>query len=486
MRTWAFGWFTTILVAGSGSPIGGPSAGAAQERSPGVAFVGVSVVTMEDDRVLPNQTVLVRGGRIVGLGPAARIRIPEGATRIDGKGRFLIPGLADMHVHFSSPGLSPGGADSLLDESLLRLYLANGVTTVLNLHGRPEHARMRDRVARGELLGPTIYTAGPVVNDSTLTFADGERIAAEYRSAGYDAVKVYNFLSRDGYLGITSAAKRVGIPAIGHIVRGLDAGLTRCEPSKVICHCPGCLEKTLRSGQIGIVHIEEVMYTELDHHPTKNPRDMTELEPRIDSIARRIAAAGVWVTPTLEAYKSITRQIEDLDAALAEPEVRYVPERGRTAWGRPQNSYLKRYRPEDAAAFWRAYALQEKMVVGFHRAGVRLMTGTDVGLPTIVAGFSLHGDLQDMVKAGLSPYQALQAGTANPGRFAREVLHRSDPVGTVTVGSRADLVLLDANPLEDVTRSRKINGVMVRGRWLDRSALDRILEELARNAPAHP
>jgi imidazolonepropionase-like amidohydrolase len=450
-----------------------------------MAVVGVSVVTMVDDKVLPDQTVIVRDGRITAVGPANRVKVPDGATRIDGSHRFLIPGLSDMHVHFSSPGLNSGGADSTYDEALLRLYVANGVTTVLNLHGSPGHARMRDRVARGDLLGPTIYTAGPVVNDSSLTHEAGERLAQDYKAAGYDVVKVYNQLSREGYLGITTAAKRVGIPVVGHIVRGLDeAGLSHCEPSRVICHCPGCLETTLRSGQIGIVHIEEVMYTELDYHPTKNPKDLAELETRIPPIAGRIAAAGVWVTPTLEAYKSITRQIADLDQALAAPEIGYVPERGRRAWGRPNNSYLKRYKPADGAAFWQAYGLQEKMALGFRRAGVKLLTGTDVGLPTIVAGFSLHGDLADLVKAGLTPYQALEASTSNPGRFAREVLKRPDKVGTVTVGSRADLVLLDENPLEDIAGTRKIRGVMVRGRWLDRAQLDRIFEELARTAPA--
>src|SRR5439155_3991993 len=244
-------------------------------------------------------------------------------------------------------------------------------------------------------------------------------------------------------------------------------------------HCAGWLEATLSSGQIGIVHMEEIMYTQLDYHPTKNPRDLAELETRIPAVARRVAAAGVWVTPTLEAYKSITRQIEDLDQALSGPAIRYVPARARESWGRPQNTYLKRYQPSDAAAFWQAYGLQEKMVKEFQRAGVKLMTGTDTGLPTIVAGFSLHGDLQDLVKAGLSPYEALVAGTVNPGRFAKAVLKSADAAGTITVGSRVDLVLLDGNPLTDVSQMTRISGVMVRGRWLPRPELDRILGELS-------
>jgi hypothetical protein len=435
------------------------------------AFVGVSVATMENDRILSDWTVVVEGGRISRMGPAREITPPVGAVQVDGKGRYLIPGLSDMHVHF--------GADSVVNEALLQLYLANGVTQVLNLHGSPLHLRMRSRVAAGELVGPTIFTAGPIVGDTSLTFEQGERIAADYRSAGYDVIKVYNQLTRDGYRGITMAAKREGIPVIGHIVRGLGlTGLSECEPSRVICHCPDCLEISLRSGQIGIVHIEEVMYSELDYHPTKNPKDLAALEAEILPAAKQIGAAGVWVTPTLEAYRSISAQINDLTKALSDPNINYVPVQGRANWGPPHNSYLKRYRPSDGPPFFKAYRFQQKMVKSFEQAGIKLMAGTDVGLPTIVAGFSLHRDLQDMVDAGLTPYQAVVAATRNPGAFVKEVLKAPEDRGTIAVGQRADLVLLDANPLADVRNTTRINGVMARGRWYDRPALDRVLRTL--------
>jgi len=473
MRARAAGPVRWCLTIGIIPIAAGRAAGQDRVPSPTAAFVGVSVLTMENDRVQPNWTVVVRDGRIDRVGPAGEIEVPKGATRIDGAGKFLIPGLADMHVHF--------GQDSSVNEALLKLYVAHGVTKVLNMHGSPLHLRMRGRVAKGELLGPTIYTAGPIVGDSTVPFEKGEKIVDDYRAAGYDFVKVYNLLAREGYRGITTAAKRVGIPVMGHILRGLDPdGLSQCEPTKSICHCPNCLETTLASGQIAVVHIEEFMYTELDYHPTKNPKDVATLEPDIPAMARQVAAAGVWVIPTLEAYRRITAQIENLARELAVPETQWVPAQGRKLWDVPENTYLKRYKPADAVPFWQAYRLQEKMAKGFHQAGVRLMAGTDVGLPTIVAGHSLHGDIQNLFKAGLSPYEALVTATANPGVFAKTILKGSDESGTISPGTRADLVLLDGNPLSDVTQTTKIRGVMVRGRWLARAELDRLLEELAR------
>ncbi|MEO8452254.1 MAG: amidohydrolase family protein [Gemmatimonadota bacterium] len=431
------------------------------------AFADVTVVPMDRERVIEHQTVLVRNGRISAIGPVKSVAVPRGAVRIDGSGKYLIPGLADMHIH-----LSENDEDN---RSLLALYLANGVTTVLNLNGSPRHLALRDSIARGEVLGPTIHTAGPIVNDSTLTFEGGQRLAVDYKAKGYEYVKVYNVLSQAGYAGIMAGAKRAGIPVIGHIVRSLGPhGLADCEPRGIICHCPTCAELSFNAGQVGVVHAEEFLYTYFDYHPTRSPKNPADLEPQIPVLAKRVAAARVSVTPTLEAYKTITEQIEDLEKILARPEVAYVPPRLLQRWQRPANGYVQRYKPTDAPAFWQAYGFQEKLVKAFQAAGVRLLAGTDAGITGVVAGFSLHGDLQDLVGAGLTPYQALRAATENPAEF----LHATDEVGAVAVGRRADLILVNSNPLTDVRNAARRAGVMVRGRWMPEAELERMLDGL--------
>ena len=222
---------TTIFQIASGTPRSQTAQPSADSPAV-VAFVNVNVIPFDRERILGAQTVIVRDGRITQIGPASNVKVPDGALKIDGRGKYLMPGLADMHVH-----LYPGaGQQNDLASQQLQLFLANGVTTVRNMIGKPEHLLLRDRVAKGELPGPTIYTAGPPMLGNTVpTPADAERAVTEQKKAGYDFIKVHEGLSPETYAAIVATAKRVGIPFAGHVTatvglkRALEARQTSIE-----------------------------------------------------------------------------------------------------------------------------------------------------------------------------------------------------------------------------------------------------------------
>lgn len=431
-----------------------------------VAFVGVNVLAMTAARIDPDQTVIVRDGRVVVLGPSRRVRVPRGVTVIDGRGKYLMPGLADMHIH-----LPPGDHER---EMLLKLYIATGITTVLNLNGSPGHLALRGRIAREEIVGPTMYTAGPTVDDSTLTREGGAELAIDAKRAGYDVIKVYNQLSRPGFLGITAAAESVGIPVVGHVVRSMG------------------LEESLAAGQRAVVHAEEYGYTFLLRALTDSePGERARTAVMVDSAARLTKRANAYVIPTLETFRTIIAESEQIDAMLARDEVAYVPLAifRRMHWGAAENQYVKRFnQPFALVRLRRHYALQQQLIAALFTAGVPLMTGTDAPVATVVPGFSLAGEIANLVQCGLTPYDALSAATRVPGEF----FPSDAPFGRVVRGSRADLLLLDANPLDNVDNVRRRSGVMVRGRWFSARELDAMLSEIRaenardRAAPAPP
>ncbi|MEO8452253.1 MAG: amidohydrolase family protein, partial [Gemmatimonadota bacterium] len=413
------------------------------------AFVDVNVVPMDSARVLERQTVVVRGGRITAIGPSRTTIIPPDATRIDAKGRYLLPGLSEMHAH-----LVENDQDN---RAFLDLYLANGVTTILSLRGHPLHLALRDQVARGEVIGPTIYTSGPFVNEPFSTTPDEvERAVVEQKRAGYDFVKMHGDLTREAYHRLFEVARREGIRVVGHAPRNLP------------------FEAMLEEHQEMVVHAEEYLYVYFKD-PMKDRADLDERTSRIPYMAKAVASAGTWLTSTLAVFRGIPEQVGDICAVMARPEMKYVQPRVAASWLPGNNNYLDRFGPDDEVRFWKQYAYLEKVVKGFHDAGVRLLAGTDPPVPSVVAGFALHLELKFLVAAGLTPYEALRTATYN----AAEFLHRLDEAGTVSVGKRADLLLLDGNPLADIGNTLRRAGVMVRGRWLSQPELQRMLDDRA-------
>ena len=400
-----------------------------------VAFINVNVVPMDAERVLKGQTLIVRGDRITDIGPAEQVKVPAGALRVDGVGKYLIPGLVDMHVHLRNYSEQDTA-------TLLRLYVCKGVTTVLNLSGAPRHLELRARVAKGELFGPTIYTSGPFISASPNPPPSPAEIEADVvaqKRASYDLIKIHGDFTREGYRKLFEVARREKMRVVGHSPRNLG------------------YEVMSEERQDAVAHAEEYIYDRQG-----NSGKFAEIEAKIPAIAQATAKAGTWLIPNLTAYKNIGEQAIDINAVFNRPEMRYLPPAIAAQWGPGANPYHARFRHLPADSFWARYRVLEKLTKGFRDAGVRLLAGTDAMNPSVVPGFSLHDELRDLVAAGLTPYEALRAATAN----AAEFLGATAEFGTVAIGRRADLALVEADPFKGVGNAARLAGVMLRGRWL--------------------
>jgi imidazolonepropionase-like amidohydrolase len=445
-----------VALACLGVACGGAPSRPTTRSVDAVAFVDVSIVDVDAGRVIEHRTVVIEDGAITAIGEASAEAVPHGARRIDGRGRFLAPGLADMHVHLDYGYELLGIPDAPPDERILGLLIAHGITTVRVPGGTPELLAWRERIARGELLGPTIVTAGPVVQDEprwgmpTDLVRDEEtarRVVRAQHQTGYDFVKVYSHLSRASYLAIVDEARAVGMPVEGHVPIG--AGL----------------EVVATSGQTAIDHAEELYNTFFAEEPD---------HARIPEAVALLTGRDIALVPTLITYRTVVEQWEGhLDALLARPEtapVLSVFPASRIFWTAERNPYVTVIR-EDPARGRAALELMHALVLALHRAGVPLLAGSDAAVPVVPFGAGLHQELECLVDVGLTPAEALRTATSNVARF----LHREHESGAIAVGRRADLVLLDASPLDDIRATRAIAGVMVRGRWLDRAALDALL-----------
>lgn len=385
---------------------------------------------MDRERILEDQTVIVEGDRFGQVGPSKAIKIPPSTRRIDATGMYLIPGLVDAHVHLESQIEFP-------------LYLANGVTTVFNLDGRPAHLLWRKQVANGELMGPTIFSTGPIFHQKR-TPEEDVKLVDEQAAAGYDAIKVYNQVSREEYPALIAEAKRKNLLLMGHVARG-----------------PG-FAMTLQAGQ-SIAHLEEIIYTNFN---PQNDDDFDHLvfdDSKIPALARQTKQANIYVTATLNNFALIVQQATDLDTFLKNPELKYVAPWTLENFGPANNRYKNHFAQRQYAVLRNLLAIQRKLLKALNDEGVPLMAGTDATEVGPVAGFGLPHELEEFVQDGLTPYQALETATAHPASYLRQ----SSEFGTIETGKRADLILLEGNPLNDISNTQKIVGVMVRGHWLD-------------------
>jgi len=421
------------------------------------AFMGVHVIPMDSERILWDQTVLVVGDRIVALGPASEVEPPPGVRLISARGRFLLPGLADMHVHVGT-------------ERDLTLFLAHGVTTVRNMWGFDWLLDWKREIERGEMLGPTIFTAGPLLDgdppiwDTSPVVTDpreAERIVRMQKREGFDFVKVYVRLSSEVYEAVVSEARRQGMAVAGHV------------PYQV------GLDRVLSAGQASIEHLDGYMEAlKRDDSPEITGGDVDRRffavsfvdRDKIAVLARKTRDAGVWNCPTLIVEKKWGTR-EETARFFERVEMAYVPPPTLDWWKDHSGLNLSR---ESADIARQGYAVRKDLVRALCDAGAGILLGSDTPNPLVVPGLSVHEELENLVEAGLTRYEALRAGTFDAARF----LGQEEEFGQVRVGARADLLLLDRSPLDAVSNASIPRGVMVRGIWLDREELDKMLCEV--------
>jgi imidazolonepropionase-like amidohydrolase len=419
-------------------------------QSPTTAFIGVSVLPMNRETVLADQTVLVRDGRITRLGPSATVQVPDGGIRIDGRGKFLMPALAEMHAHI------PGGkAPDAVIERTLFLYAANGIGTIRGMLGDPRHLAYRDRVAKGELVSPRIYTSGPSLNGNSVPTKEAAVAAVtSQKAAGYDLLKIHPGIKRDVFDALAEKAHQLGMTFAGHVP--LEVGLQRALEAKYrsIDHIDGYVEalakNPLQSEFFGVNLMNEVD------------------ESKIPELVRATKAAGTWIVPT-EALMVNLLNDEDPSAMARRPEMKYVqPQELVKKWIAQKQDMLTKIPAPDRQKF---LALRRRLIKALHDAGVPFALGSDAPQVWNVPGFSAHRELKALVAAGLTPYEALRTGTRDIG-----VYFNTPDVGVVAENTRADLVLLEANPLTDIGATSRIAGVMLNGRWLPADEIRKRLE----------
>ncbi len=425
-----------------------PSAACAQPAADVIAFENVTVIPMTDDRPLSGHTVLVQGDRIVAVGPAASVAVPAGARRVDGRGKYLVPGLAEMHGH-----VPPPSAPAQATEDVLFLYLANGITTVRGMLGAEGQLELRRRTNTGELLGPTLYLAGPSFNGNSVNSPEqAVQMVRAQRAAGWDLLKVHPGLTRPEYDAMARTAAQEGIRFGGHVPE--DVGLMHA----------------LRMGQETFDHVDG--YVEYVGG-AEGPIDPAKL----DSAVRATRAAGAWVVPTMALWEVLYTTLP-LDSLMAYPELRYASAQAVQQWVNAYNQ--RRNSPQfNAETSRRTIEARQLVLEALHHGGARILMGTDAPQQFSVPGFSLHREFPRMRAAGMTPYDILVTGTRNVGEY----FQRLDTFGTIAVGRRADLLLLDADPLADVANLQRIAGVMVRGRWVPRDEIRTRLEAIAARNP---
>ena len=414
-----------------------------------LAITHVTVIDTTGGPALADMTVVIRDGRIAGIEKSNRGAVMKNTQVVEGRGKFLIPGLWDMHVHLS-----------WTTASALPVLVANGVTGVRDMGGKLEEIdEWRTKIAAGLLAGPRIVRAGPILNGQKFNVfqmvpgnPDETRgVVRALKEAGVDFIKVHRRLPRDSYFALMDEAKRQGLPVVGHIPMTVapeeasDAGQATME------HTETLFEGTFSAGLKG----------------RKLPDAIRQFRAsEAEELFARFVKNHTAFTPTLAPYGAT---IEASDpSSPPDPNSRYVALSLKKEWQKQS----KPLSGEELAEWKRTFAELREVVRQMNRSGVTLMAGTDIAGPRI-PGFSLHDELAQLAGVGLTPLEALQAATLTPARL----LNKADDFGSVAAGKIADLVLLDGNPLEDVRNTRRIAAVIVGGKLLRRGDLDALLRE---------
>ena len=440
-----------------------------------LAITNVTVIPMTTDTVLRGATVVARNGRIVAVGPARDVPVPTGARRIDGKGRYLIPGLADMHVHLYADGAMP---DSVAPYEL-GVMVANGVTSARIMSGTPEHFGLRADVAAGRVRGPQLWIASPQFagkpyeNTRVVTTPDEARVAVrQMADSGYDFIKLTLHISRPVYDAVVDEARRAGIRVIGHV--DPQVGVARAiAAGQQIEHLDNYFEAVLADSAPMKESVSGGLVYRLQNWPSLDFVD----DRKLAAVAGATARAGIWSVPTLVVFNEAFAIGHSDDEIRRRPDWALMPAEQRELYLKTRTRYWSAANAEvrTDARRRRYVQVRNALVKAIHDSGGRIMTGSDTPEWFHAYGFGLHRELQALVQAGLTPWQALEAATRNPAEF----LGGARDWGTIAPGMRADLVLLDADPLADIRHTTRIVGVALGGTWMERGAVDRMVQAAA-------
>ena len=404
-------------------------------QSQPLVLTHANVIDMTGARLKPDMTLIIVGNHIAAIGKTGKVRVPKDARVINVTGKYLIPGLWDMHVHL--------GDEDFDRDSHLRLFIANGITGIRFMDGDPAYHRWRKEAANGTLLAPRMVIASQVIGFGDLSNIPEAQAREEVRKAkqaGADFIKVHDNLSRASYFALIDEAKRLSLPVEGHTPVSITA------------------EEASQAGQKSIEHLTGLAPAEAD-----------------SAIAEKWLAVfkqnQTWQCPTL-----IMRHNYALlnDSSFAsDPRLKYVKPSWKTRWLR-MTKEAETWSGDEAVTRKETIRKEDALVGEMQRAGVGLLAGTDDANPYVFPGFSLHDELALLVKAGLTPMEALQTATYNPAKF----LGLLSSLGTVERGKLADFVLLDANPLDNISNTKKIAAVVTNGRYLQRETLDKMLADV--------
>ena len=439
-----------------------------------VAFVDVNVLPMDVERVLDRQTVIVTDGIITAMGAVDAILVPDTAYVVHGNGRYLLPGLSDMHGHIPA-FRGEGDADKIrqVAANLLLMYAASGVTLVRDPNGSDIHAEYNRKLASGEFVGPRLYYTSPILEGSEAVSGSSRRLTdpgevdgliSQYKTDGYWGVKVYHTLSREVYDAVIAAGRKYDIPVIGHVPFevGIDAAL--------------------QSGQYSIEHLrgydfDGIAAVDLKADGGRSARRfgswLTMTDRRMDELVYKTLESGAWNTPTL----AINRFLFDADSRAAQAsEPRFT--RAHPALREKvvkANSIDKYFSVASREALRNAMPRMMEMIRRLNASGAGLLVGTDAAISAYVPGFTSIDEVQSFAAAGISNFDALKAATTN-GAVS---LGLEKQLGSVAVGKEADLVIIEGNPLDDLAALWQLYGVMLRGQWYTAAELEARLDQMA-------
>jgi imidazolonepropionase-like amidohydrolase len=456
-----------------------------------LAITHATVIDATGSPPQPDSTVLISHQHIFAVGPSSRVVIPSGFRVLDATGKFLIPGLADMHVHLTGAGEPTGSR-----QFILPLLLANGITTVRDMGGKVEYlTQLRSEITSGKLLGPQIFFTGPYLDGDPPGYQPSivVKTASEARSAvdqlaaeHVDFIKTQSVLSREAYFAIADESKKQGLRFVGHVPDRISALEASGAGQASIEHLTGILlacsskEDELRAQQFLPDRPNEAIEQSLRRSRAWQRALLDSYSPeKAAALFRAFVANGTWQVPTFPILAHLGFMTPATDLSR-DPRMKFVPQNERKIWQQGVSSRLEHRSAPDFALRAEIVSRYLDLVGKMQSARVRFLAGTDTPAPNVFPGSSLHEDLAYLVQAGMTPLQALQAATKNSADF----LGKLPSQGTVEQGKLADLVLLDANPLDDIHNTQKIRAVILRGQLLDRPALDALLHSVEHFANA--